>query len=235
VIRYQPTRVARPWIFTNTKRKELETIAYRFEFDNGVSASALWLKAMAAPAGGAATIVLHDGGRKAAAQQVSSRVNRGEEALALDLIFTGDMSITKRPGNMGFTQILSALGERPLGIEAAQLIAIAEWMRSLSPRRTIRIESTGMRSEMAALSAAALKPGFFTELLLADAIPSLRRLLDAPVEYRQAPDLFCLDLLRSFDVPALAKMSAPTKIVWKYAPQSHEADSGDRPGSSLTK
>jgi hypothetical protein len=59
---------------------------------------------------------------------------------------------------------------------------------------------------------------------VSDAIPSLRRLLDAPVEYQQAPDLFCLDLLRNFDVPALAKMSAPTKIVWKYAPKSHDAD-----------
>ena len=224
VIRYQPARVARPWIFTNTKRKGLETISYRFELDNGLSASALWLKAMSAPERGPATIILNDAGRKAAAQEVCSRVNRGEEALAVDLLFTGDMSIAKRPGNVGYMQCLSAMGERPLGIEVAQLLAIAEWMKSLSPDRTIRLESTGMRSEMVALAAAALKPKLFSELIVSDAIPSLRRLLDAPVDYQQAPDLFCLDLLRSFDVPALAKMSAPTKIVWKYAPKSHDAD-----------
>lgn len=224
VIRYQPVRIVRPWIFTNTKRKGVETISYRFELDNGLSASALWLKAMAAPENGPATIILNDGGRKVAADAVCARVNRGEEALALDLLFTGDMSIAKRPGNSGFMQCLSAMGERPLGIEAAQLIAIAEWMKSLAPGRTIRLESTGMRSQMAALAAAALKPGLFSELLVADAVPSLRRLLDGPVEYQQAPDLFCLDLLRSFDVPALAKMSAPTKITWKYAPKSHDAD-----------
>ena len=99
-------------------------------------------------------------------KQVCSRVNRGEEALAVDLLFTGDMSIAKRPGNVGYTQCLSAMGERPFGIEVAQLIAIAEWMKSLSPRRTIRLESTGMRSEMVALAAAALKPGLFSELLV---------------------------------------------------------------------
>jgi hypothetical protein len=224
VIRYHPARVARPWIFTNTKRKGLETISYRFELDNGLSASALWLKAMSAPERGSATIILNDAGRKAAAQEVCSRVNRGEEALALDLLFTGDMSMAKRPGNVGYMQCLSAMGERPLGIEASQLIAIAEWMKSLSPGRTIRLESTGMRSEMVALAAAALRPKLFSELIVSEAIPSLRRLLDAPVRYQQAPDLFCLDLLRSFDVPALAKMSAPTKIVWKYAPKSHDAD-----------
>ena len=80
-----------------------------------------------------------------------------------------------------------------------------------------------MRSQMAALIAAALKPGLFSELLVSDPIGSLRRLLDQPVEYQQAPELFCLDLLRSFDVPKLAKMSAPTKVVWKYAPKSHDA------------
>ena len=217
-------RVARPWIFTNTKRKGLETISYRFELDNGLSASALWLKAISVREGAPVTIILNDSGRKAAAQEVSSRVNRGEETLALDLLFTGDMSVVKRPGNVGFTQCLSAMGDRPLGMEAAQLIAIAEWMRSLSPGRTIRLESTGMRSEMAALTAAALKPGLFSEAVVSGGIGSLRRLLDQPVEYQQAPELFCLDLLRSFDVPTLARMSAPTKVAWKKGPTSHDAN-----------
>lgn len=216
VLRFHKIRVARPWIVTNTKRKGLETISYRFEMDNGLSASGVWLKAMSAPELGPATIVLNDAGRKAAASAVSARVNRGEEVLAADLLFMGDMSISKRPGNMAFTQVLAALGDRPLGIEAAQLIALAEWMKSLAPGRNVRLESTGMRSQTVAMVAAALMPALFSEVSVSGGIPSLQRLLDVPVEYRDAPDLFCLDLLRSFDLPALKKMAAPTKIRWEF-------------------
>jgi hypothetical protein len=214
IIRYKPTRVAQAWMFTNTKRKGLETVSYRFEFENGLSASGVWLKALAAPNKSPATIMLNDAGRKAAATDVSSRINRGEEVLALDLLFTGDMSASKPPGNSGFTQVLAALGERSLGVEVAQLIAVAEWMRKSSAEQVLRLQSVGMRSEIAALMAVALRPKLFSEVVISDGIPSLQRLLDTPIEYQQAPDLFCLGLLKSFDVPVLARMSAPATITW---------------------
>jgi hypothetical protein len=123
------------------------------------------------------------------------------------------MSTRNKPGNTAYTQCLSTTGERPLGMEAAQLIALAEWIKSSSQVKIVRVESIGMRSQMAATLAAALMPKLFSEVEIARGIPSLQRLLDAPVEYQQAPDLFCFDLLRRFDVPVLEKMSAPTKIV----------------------
>jgi dienelactone hydrolase len=215
VVRYEAVRVTHPWMVTNTKRKGLETISYRFEFGNGLSASGVWLKAIGAPVASTATILLDDSGRKAEARQVAGRVNRGEEVLAADLLFTGDMSTPNKPGNTAYTQCLSTTGERPLGIEAAQLIALAEWIKSSLQVKIVRVESIGMRSQMAATVAAALMPKLFSEVEIARGIPSLQRLLDAPVEYPQAPDLFCFDLLRRFDVPVLEKMSAPTKIICK--------------------
>jgi hypothetical protein len=41
---------------------------------------------------------------------------------------------------------------------------------------------------------------------------SFRYLLDAPVHYRTAPDLFCLDLFKYFDVDRLAAIASPVKI-----------------------
>jgi hypothetical protein len=41
---------------------------------------------------------------------------------------------------------------------------------------------------------------------------SLGYLLDAPVAYRSAPDLFCLDLYKYFDIDSIAAIAAPTKI-----------------------
>jgi hypothetical protein len=41
---------------------------------------------------------------------------------------------------------------------------------------------------------------------------SLSYLLDAPVPYRSAPDLFCLDLYKYFDIDSIVAIAAPTKI-----------------------
>jgi dienelactone hydrolase len=215
LIRYRPVKVAHAWIATNTKQKELETLSYRFEFTDGLSATGVWLKAIAAPVNGPATIMLNDGGRKSAADPVSDRVNRSEVVLALDLLFTGDMAAPAKPGNTAFTQVLAALGERPLGIEAAQLVAVTEWLQTRAQLGAIRLEAAGMRSEVVGLLARALEPKLFREVTISGGISSLRYLLDAPVRYQQAPDLFCLDLLPRFDIPVLEKMPALSRIVWK--------------------
>jgi hypothetical protein len=44
-----------------------------------------------------------------------------------------------------------------------------------------------------------------------DGVASLRHLLDAPIEYRTAPELFCLDLYREFDLDQLAALGTGTR------------------------
>jgi hypothetical protein len=170
-------------------------------------ASGGWLKAIAAPANAPASIVPHDKGKKTAAQsEVSVRLNRGEQVLAVDLLFTGD-STTQKPGASSYTQLLATLGERPLGIEAAQLLAIAEWLRRDSATPNVRLETSGMRMQVVGALAAALAPQVFAEVVAREGIASLRPLFDASVEYQAAPDLFCLDLYKEFNLTDLAALS----------------------------
>jgi CMP-N-acetylneuraminic acid synthetase len=42
---------------------------------------------------------------------------------------------------------------------------------------------------------------------------TLSYLIDTPVPFRSAPELFCLDLYRYFDIDTLEALAAPTKIV----------------------
>ncbi|MEX2260508.1 MAG: hypothetical protein WD696_01080 [Bryobacteraceae bacterium] len=205
VVRYREVQVKQAWALDNLKSKGLETESYRFDFSNGLSATAVSFKAIHANATGAA-IVLRDHGKKQAQAEVADRVNRGERVLAVDLLFTGDAA----PGNSAaYTQMLAAVGERPLGLEAAQLVALAKWMQA--PR--LRLEATGIRSQAIALLAAALQPGLFQEVTIREGMPSFQHLLDAPVEYQKAPDLFCLDLYKEFDLDRLAAMASPARIV----------------------
>jgi hypothetical protein len=45
---------------------------------------------------------------------------------------------------------------------------------------------------------------------------SLKYLLDAPVNSETAPDLFCLDLFKHFDIDRLAALAAPAQVTQKY-------------------
>jgi hypothetical protein len=209
VVRYQEAPVATAWAMANTKGKGLGTRSYRFDFRNGLSATAVWLHAIAAPEKSPVSIVLNDNGKKASDVAASDRVNRGEQVLAVDLLFTGDAAGPKGETS-DYAQMLAATGDRPLGMEAAQLIAIARWIGGHP-----RLEASGIRSQMAAQVAAALEPELFSQLVVTGGMKSLRHLYDAPIEYEAAPDLFRLDLYKQFDVDSLAALAAPVHVDWR--------------------
>jgi dienelactone hydrolase len=222
VVHYQNAEIDRVWAFTNTKRHEVEAHSQRFDFTNGLSASGVWLKAIAIPENAPATLVLNDEGLKSSAGEVSDRLNRGEQILAANLLsFVPDQSHTGflPAAFLGQNQphmlaaMLASVGDRPLGLQVAQLIALAHWLQKRSGSSPIRLESSGIRSSVVALTAAALEPRLFAEVRLRHGIPSLRDLLDKPVDYQSAPELFCLDFFKEFDIDRLTQIAATTKIV----------------------
>jgi len=224
LVRYKTVTMKHVSAMGNTKNKGVETRSYQFQLSNDLTATGVLVRAITSPDNAPATLVLHDKGRKSASNEVSDRVNRGEQVLALDLLFTGDASpedpaAPAKPGTETipeYAQLLASVGERPLGIEAAQLIAIAHWLGEFSSVPKIRLESTGIRSQVVALTASALQPGLFSSLTIADGMRSLSSLFDKPVTYEAAPDLFCLDLYKEFDLDRLAALAEPTKVAQKF-------------------
>ena len=210
VVRYRPERLSRVWTVANTKHMGLETLSYLFEINSGLAASGVWVKGIDARAKGDVTLVLDDRGRSAAAADVSSRVNRDEQVLALDLTFFGDT--WKDLGPFLYAQILDGEGERTVGIQAAQLLAIAEWLRKRTSVQKVRLESRGIRTEAIALIAAALEPDVFSDVLVREGMASLDYALQVPVRFQDAPELFCLDLYKEFDIDRLAAMAAPAVV-----------------------
>ncbi|HUS06423.1 MAG TPA: acetylxylan esterase [Bryobacteraceae bacterium] len=217
LIHYRPVKVQHAWAVATTKSKGLETRSYIFELDNGLCATGVWLKAIASPENAPVTIVLHDGGKEAAASEASDLVNRGRQVLVLDVIFRGDDSVRDRRAP-DYTQLLAALGERPLAMQAAQLAAITSWLQTTRAPAGKGLHSTGIRSQVTTLIAAALDPAAYSEVQVDQGMRSLGWLLEQPVPYEAAPDLFCLDLYKEFDLPKLAALAAPGTVKQTYLP-----------------
>ncbi len=245
LVRYGTQKVKHPWGVANTKKRGLESVSYRLEIDNDLSASAIWLKAIASPPDAPATIVLHDRGYSAAASQVSGLLEQGRQVLALDLIFTGNAApegplrpegsqandrplnhlleesknksmaawMVSRPPSALYGQLLAPLGERPLGIRAAQLVAAARWLKETAGTRRIRLESSGIRSQVVTLTAAALEPKLFSQVRIRQGMDSMSHLYAVPVTYQQAPGLFCRDLYKEFDLDQLEVLARPTEVL----------------------
>ena len=210
VIRLEPNPIGRVWTIAITKHGGVESRSHIFAMQRGLSAAGVWLKPIEAPENSPVTIVLDDRGRVESAALVADRINRGEQVLALDLTFTG--SAWKEPAVWMLQQVVEAQGERPLGIRVAQLLELAKWMRERAKGAPLRVETNGIRSQVAALMAAALHPGVFTGIVIRDGMQSLGYLYEKPVQFSEAPDLFCLDLYKQTDLDRLGTLALPTTV-----------------------
>jgi dienelactone hydrolase len=211
VIRNSPVTVENAWRFDNTRRMTIRTVSYRFDLTNGLSASGVWLQALGATNDAPLTIVLNDKGYAAAGEVVAEHVNRGEQVLALDPIFVGS-AYPASPDPADWPLLVASSGDRPLGLEAAQLAGVAKWLEANNGGRPVQVETDGIRTSLIAAVAAAIEPGVFSSINSQHAMKSLGYVLDKPVAYRTAPDLFCLDLYKYFDVDSIAAIAEPTKI-----------------------
>jgi hypothetical protein len=108
--------------------------------------------------------------------------------------------------------LVSTTGDRPLGLQVAQLLGVVNWVKSGGATSTVRFQTSGIRSQVLALVAAAIEPSAFMSVASDKGMRSLSYLLDAPVPLRSAPELFCLDLYKYFDIDRLMAIAAPTSV-----------------------
>jgi dienelactone hydrolase len=201
VVRYRPVTIDRIWTIGVTKHGGVETKSHLFTTAEGLTSSAVWLKPIGSPDTAPLTVILDDRGKQGSSSRVTEALNRGEPVIALDLPFFGAAWPDRAWEHQ---QLLNTIGERPLGIEAAHLIAITRQLH-----KQVRLQTSGIRSQVVALAAAAIEPTLFSEVDVRDGMPSLRYLIDKPVKFEDAPELFCLDLYRFTDLDRLMALAKP--------------------------
>ena len=233
VVRYEQVTMKHAWAIANTYNSGLTSISYRFELSNSLSATGVWFKETDTPEGAPVDIILDDKGKKGAASETWNRMeevayllDRGDQVILLNLLFTGDDApVLSTPTYVPslFASAVAAVGDRPLGLESAQLVAVARWAQETFDPRPIHVELTGIRTQMAALIAGAIQPGLFSSVTVHQGMESMDYLLQRPVGFGDAPDLFCLDLYKDFDINRLIAMAGPTKVVLESSTESQSS------------
>lgn len=211
VVRYKIVSVSQALRMANSKGMGFQSLTYRFDLSNGLSATGIWLRQDHSPAAEPVTIVLNDNGYKSAGQEVFANLTSGHDVLALDLLFNG-ATRPEVPDSSDWMLLVDSSGDRSLGLEAAQLLSVAHWLRATRGATQIQVETDGIRNQVIALTAAALDPEAFSTLTIHNGMNSFKYLLDKPVPLRSAPELFCLDLYKDFDIDALSALASPLKI-----------------------
>jgi hypothetical protein len=95
-----------------------------------------------------------------------------------------------------FALLISSVGDRPLGIQASQIAAVARWIKS-----RVTVESVGPRTSLIAAVAAALEPKAITATNTHGALSSLHDVLRSDMTVDKFPEFFTFGLLEAWDIP----------------------------------
>ncbi len=157
-------------------------------------------------------MVFADGGRKSAEKLVSRQLAAGNRVLALDPLHLGEAVPGDPRRSYLWGLMVGTVGERPLGLQAAQVTATARWARNEFGGQRVTLAASGPRTTTTALVAGGLEREAIARLELEGALGSFREVLDRGVPFVQAPEVFCFGLYEAFDIPQLKELAGPARV-----------------------
>jgi dienelactone hydrolase len=163
-------------------------------------------------------IVVADGGRASAAEAIAAAVAQGHRVVAIDAFYLGECKLPSR--DWLYALMVATVGQRPLGVQAAQVAAAARWAHQEFKTLPI-VTAYGYRSSTFALVAAALEPEAIQAVRFHDSRASLKEVIERNEAVNQTPEMFCLGLLEHFDGPQLAALVAPRPVVFVQPTDRH--------------
>ncbi len=158
----------------------------------------------------ATAIVVADAGHAATAPVVQRLLAEGRRVLAVDPFGVGEAQTKDRA--YLWNLLTSSVGERPLGIIASQLAAVARWSATEHPGERVSIVAVGPRASLWALAAAGIDEKAVAGVELEGTWGSLKEVIRSNVTFEQMPEVFCFGLLERFDVLQLSALVAPRPV-----------------------
>jgi dienelactone hydrolase len=136
--------------------------------------------------------------------QGARQASCNREVLLRNHVFKADIFGTgENRYRTGYQLFVESAGYRLLGIQVEQVLTCARFAREQTSVAKVDLVAHGVMSTTAALLAVALEPDLFNNLTVYGNISSLVLLAEKPVNYDDAPSLFCFGLLEVTDIPQL--------------------------------
>lgn len=167
-------------------------------------------------------IVVADGGRASAAEAIDRLLAAGRRVLAVDPFYFGESKIASH--DWLFALLVATVGDRPLGLQASQLAAVARWSAGQHKAGPAALVALGPRTGTAALVAAALETEAIGAVEVHNPLTSLKQLIEDNVGVNEKPELFCFGLLELADVKQIAALVAPRPVKFRNAPARAKSD-----------
>lgn len=138
-------------------------------------------------------IVIADEGKNSVAPQIEALANEGLRVIGMDPFYFGESKIATR--DFLFSMLIASLGERPLGLQASQVLAAARWAKS-----PVKVIAFGPRTSLIAAVAHGLDPAAIKDVVTHDSFGSLREILEKDLTVDKYPELFAFGLLEHFEL-----------------------------------
>lgn len=168
------------------------------------------------------TLVVCDEGRSTAGGSVEALLKASQRVVAIDPFYLGESSIPERGFLMAL--FLSAVGDRPLGVQARQIAAAARYLHQDLGPDPVAVLGIGARASLACLAAAALEPEAIGRVRLVKSLASLHEILEQNGTVDRTPELFCFGLLAQFDVEQLVALVAPRPVEFDEPSERHKTE-----------
>ncbi|MBI3837515.1 MAG: hypothetical protein HY288_06240 [Planctomycetia bacterium] len=192
----------------------LQVTSRLFEIGGDWTVPALDITSHAEP-GQKTALVIGDAGRAALVGQIDALVQGGYRVVAFDPLLWGESKVKAQDPDYLYPLFVASIGERPLGIQAAQLAAIARWARENESVEQVKIVAWGPRASMAALVATAVEPTAIIGSELFESFSSLKELIEQDKTVESLPELFAFGLLAEFDIRQIVALAAPRPVIFK--------------------
>jgi pimeloyl-ACP methyl ester carboxylesterase len=171
-------------------------------------------------------LLIADQGRQSLAGEAQRWLDQNHRVVLVDLFYFGESKM--RSHDYLFALLVTTVGDRPLGVQAGQLAAIARWIRE-QHGGSIQVGGMGRRSSVIALVAAGLDKSAIGSVEVEDGLASFQELIERNEAYTSAPELFCFGLLESFDVKQIVGLIAPRTVIWRKTGDRARAEFSNLP------
>jgi dienelactone hydrolase len=211
-----------PIKFASQQRADLKVTSWKFQIGGAWTVPAVEL-VEGTP--GQTAVLIADSGRAAAAADAAGLLAAGYRVIVADPLNLGESSLQQ---GWLFCLFLAAVGDRPLGLQASQVAAIARWAAA-EYHAPVAVAGVGQRCCVAALVAADLEPKAIAQVQLHRSLGSLKELIEQNVAFNAGggQELFCFGLLESLDIKHLAALAAPRPVIFQGAGDRTKSETAD--------